>query len=144
MWDLADSRIMGTSIGTIPNWCAHFFVWYVSSGSRTVDKQVLQPECHVWNFLQQSQIHQANQLLYFCHRSSRATHSITLQVYSAGGRPLPGAKIDELIITVILILLGGGIPLFGELPERMEFDYVKTEIFLNAMVQNYYRRKKYP
>lgn len=60
------------------------------------------------------------------------------------GRPLPGAKIDELIITVIPILLGGGIPLFGELPERMEFDYVKTEIFLNEMVQNHYRRKKYP
>jgi dihydrofolate reductase len=50
--------------------------------------------------------------------------------------------IDEMIITVIPILLGGGIPLFGELPKQMEFEVVKTEVFLNAIVQNHYRRKK--
>ena len=50
--------------------------------------------------------------------------------------------IDELIITIIPVLLGGGTPLFGELSDQMEFEHVKTEIFLNAMVQNHYRRKK--
>jgi dihydrofolate reductase len=50
--------------------------------------------------------------------------------------------IDEMIITVIPILLGGGIPLFGELPKQMEFEHVTTEVFLNAMVQIHYRRKK--
>jgi dihydrofolate reductase len=50
--------------------------------------------------------------------------------------------IDEMIITVIPILLGDGIQLFGELPKPMEFEYVKTEVFLNAIVQNHYRRKK--
>ena len=50
--------------------------------------------------------------------------------------------IDELIITVIPILLGGGTPLFGELSKPMEFEHVKTETFLNAIVQNHYRRKK--
>ena len=47
-----------------------------------------------------------------------------------------------MIITVIPILLGGGTPLFGELPKQMAFEHVKTEVFLNAMVQNHYRREK--
>lgn len=50
--------------------------------------------------------------------------------------------IDEMIITVIPILPGDGIPLFGELPKPMEFDHVKTEVFLNAMVQNHDLKKK--
>jgi len=50
--------------------------------------------------------------------------------------------IDEMIITVIPTLLGGGVPQFGELPEQMEFEHVKTEVFLNAIVQNHYRRKR--
>ena len=50
--------------------------------------------------------------------------------------------IDEMIISVIPTLLGGGIPLFGQLPEPMDVAHVKTEVFLNAIVQSHYRRKK--
>ena len=50
--------------------------------------------------------------------------------------------IDEMIITVIPILLGGGTRLFGELSKPMEFEQVKAATFLNAIVQNHYRRKK--
>jgi dihydrofolate reductase len=50
--------------------------------------------------------------------------------------------IDEMIITIIPIVLGSGISLFGGLPKPIEFKHVKTEVFLNAIVQNYYRRKK--
>ena len=50
--------------------------------------------------------------------------------------------IDEMIITTIPIILGGGVPLFGELPKPMEFEHVKSEVFLNAITQDSYRRKK--
>ena len=50
--------------------------------------------------------------------------------------------IDELTVTTIPVLLGGGTPLFGELPEKMEFELVESRVFLNAMVQTRYRRKR--
>lgn len=50
--------------------------------------------------------------------------------------------IDEMIITVLPILLGGGSLLFGELPQPMGFEHVKTEVLLNAMVQSHYRRRR--
>ena len=66
------------------------------------------------------------------------------QLYIDGGLTvqnfLKEDLIDELIITTIPILLGGGIPLFGELPKAMEFEHVKSELFLDTLVQDSYRR----
>ncbi|QDV69062.1 Dihydrofolate reductase [Rosistilla carotiformis] len=50
--------------------------------------------------------------------------------------------IDEMIITVLPILLGGGARLFGELSDSLAFEHVKTEVPLNSMVQNHYRRRR--
>lgn len=50
--------------------------------------------------------------------------------------------IDELIITIIPIMLGGGIPLFGELPSELEFEHVESVLYLDALVQDTYRRKR--
>lgn len=50
--------------------------------------------------------------------------------------------IDEMIITLIPYLLGGGIPLFGDLPEIMKFECTDTKIFLNSVVQNRFVRKR--
>lgn len=50
--------------------------------------------------------------------------------------------IDEMVITTIPILLGGGISLFGELPNELKFDLIGTKTFLNQITQNHYKRKK--
>ncbi|WP_394211294.1 dihydrofolate reductase family protein [Enterovibrio calviensis] len=48
--------------------------------------------------------------------------------------------IDELIVTQIPTLLGGGAPLFGLLEQPQQYTLVKSEVLLNAMVKNHYRR----
>jgi dihydrofolate reductase len=50
--------------------------------------------------------------------------------------------IDEMVITRFPILLGGGHRLFTELPTRIDFEVIKSEVFLNQLVQTHYRRKK--
>lgn len=48
--------------------------------------------------------------------------------------------IDELCMTTIPVLLGGGSPLFGELSASQSFKLVESQVYLDAMVQNWYRR----
>lgn len=50
--------------------------------------------------------------------------------------------IDEMIITVIPVLLGAGIPLFSDLPHRLNFKCISSKIFLKAVVQNHFVRAK--
>ena len=55
---------------------------------------------------------------------------------------LQADMIDELIITTIPVLLGGGSPLFGELASPLHFGLKKSETFLNAIVQNHFVRQR--
>ena len=68
------------------------------------------------------------------------------RLYIDGGSTVQGFLkedlIDELIITTIPILLGGGAPLFTELPNELEFELIKSEVFLNQIVQSHYSRKR--
>ena len=50
--------------------------------------------------------------------------------------------IDEMTITIIPYLLGGGIPLFSELPKRLGFECVDSKIYLEQVVQNHFVRKR--
>jgi len=50
--------------------------------------------------------------------------------------------IDVITITTIPVLLGGGSPLFGEFPSKMEFEHVESVLHLDALVQDTYRRKR--
>ena len=66
------------------------------------------------------------------------------QLYIDGGKLIQSFlqedMIDEIIITQVPILLGGGTSLFGELPAHLTFNLVGTEVFLNAIVQSHYKR----
>lgn len=68
------------------------------------------------------------------------------KLYIDGGKTIQSFLkedlIDELVITTIPILLGGGFPLFGELDKPLEFDHVESKLFLNQLVKNKYRRRK--
>ena len=48
--------------------------------------------------------------------------------------------IDELVITRVPLLLGSGIPLFGDLDKDLKFDHIQTEVFSNGLVKSHYRR----
>jgi len=50
--------------------------------------------------------------------------------------------IDEMIITIIPVLLGSGSPLFSDLPKELEFACTRSEVYLNKIVQNHFKRVK--
>jgi len=64
-------------------------------------------------------------------------------VYVDGGLTIQGflaqGLIDELTVTVIPILLGTGIPLFGPLPRDVALAHVETRVFGFGLVQHKYR-----
>ena len=65
-------------------------------------------------------------------------------LYIDGGRTIQSFLrenlIDELTVTRLPILLGGGVPLFGDLPTSLPFKHIHTVVWLDAMVQSHYRR----
>lgn len=67
-------------------------------------------------------------------------------IYIDGGRTIQNFLkedlVDELIITRIPILLGTGIPLFGEMDQELKFDLVDTEILNKDLVKSTYRRRR--
>ncbi len=79
-------------------------------------------------------------VLYKIHRNGHG------KLYIDGGLTVQSFLredlIDEMIITTIPVLLGGGIPLFGEMPKRLEFECVDSKIYLDCIVQNHFRRKR--
>ena len=67
-------------------------------------------------------------------------------LYIDGGKTIQGFLkedlIDEITISIIPYVLGGGIPLFGELSSRLDFECVDSKIYLDKIVQNRFVRKK--
>lgn len=65
-------------------------------------------------------------------------------LYIDGGKVIQGFLrddcIDEMIITKIPVLIGSGIPLFGNLPADMQFKHLHTQVYPNGLVKSHYRR----
>lgn len=65
-------------------------------------------------------------------------------LYIDGGKTiqrfLKADLIDEIVITWVPVLLGEGIPLFGQLTKRRKLSHRATETFGNGLVQSHYTR----
>ncbi len=65
-------------------------------------------------------------------------------VYVDGGKTiqsfLRAGLIDEMIITRIPVLIGDGIPLFGELEHDTHFEHLETQAYKSGFVQSRYKR----
>jgi dihydrofolate reductase len=65
------------------------------------------------------------------------------QIYLDGGvtiqRFLRAGLVDEMTITTIPVLIGGGLSLFGALDEDVKVELLRSQSFKNGFVQNEYR-----
>ena len=73
---------------------------------------------------------------------SRLSQRGMQHLYIDGGVTIQGFLkahlIQRIIITRIPVLLGGGIPLFGSLPQDIRLEHVSTRSFPSGMVQSEY------
>jgi len=67
-----------------------------------------------------------------------------LNLYIDGGKVIQGFLredlIDEMFITLVPVLLGDGIPLFGKLPQHLDFRNTGTKDLNDILVKNHYIR----
>ncbi|GAB5416670.1 MAG: dihydrofolate reductase family protein [Crocinitomicaceae bacterium] len=75
------------------------------------------------------------------HEIRRKGHQ---NIYIDGGSTIQSflrqGLIDTMIITQIPIVLGGGIPLFGDLESPQKFNCVETKRFLGSVVQSRFEK----
>jgi len=77
-----------------------------------------------------------DQLNELGHQNLYIDGGITIQSF------LEEDLIDEMIITRVPILLGEGIPLFGKLTQRMQFNHKRTEVHHDVLVTSHYTRRE--
>lgn len=65
------------------------------------------------------------------------------QLYVDGGvtiqRFLRAGLVERLIVTRVPVLLGQGLPLFGDLPADLPLEHVRTQAYADGLVQSEYR-----
>jgi dihydrofolate reductase len=79
---------------------------------------------------------------------ARLTAQGARRLYVDGGvtiqRFLAAGLLDELIVTVVPVLLGEGRPLFGPVPHDLALALVETRTFPGGLVQSHYRVTRRP
>lgn len=64
-------------------------------------------------------------------------------IYLDGGvtiqRFIREGLVNEMTITTLPVLIGGGVPLFGALDRDIKLELIKSESFTNGFVQNKYK-----
>ena len=65
-------------------------------------------------------------------------------IYIDGGKVIQDflneGLVDELIISKVPILIGDGIPLFGQLNKDLKFKHIQTQVQSNGLVRSYYQK----
>ena len=74
--------------------------------------------------------------------ANRGFHNLYVDGGTTVQRFLGADLIDEIVITEIPILLGGGDRLFGALGEHLKFKLVESNVLLGQMVKRRYRRDR--
>lgn len=68
------------------------------------------------------------------------------RLYIDGGKTIQGFLqddlIDDMVITTVPYLLGGGVPLFGTLPGLLKFNCIETELFSTGLAQRTFVRQR--
>ena len=76
---------------------------------------------------------------------SKLLHKGFYRLYIDGGSTIQSFLkedlIDEMILTTIPVLLGGGSTLFAELPLALEFELIDIKTFLTQVTQQHYKRQ---
>lgn len=67
------------------------------------------------------------------------------RLYIDGGKVIQSflaeGLVDELIICTLPILIGSGIPLFGQLAKDVRFKHIRTNVLPKGLVMSYYERQ---
>ena len=68
------------------------------------------------------------------------------RLYIDGGKTIQGFLekdlIDEFIIITIPVLLGGGVPLFGDLIAPLQFKHLSSTRYVDCLVKNHFSRQR--
>lgn len=132
-----DALVMGrttfeTVCGFEIDWPYHKPVFVLSHSLKEVPKEL---EGRV--FLMKGALEQVLKYIYALGHEN---------LYIDGGSTIQGFLkedlIDDLVITTIPVLLGGGTRLFGELPDQLKFKCIRSVRYLDCIVQSHFVRQR--